>query len=247
MKIALTRLLASMKFWTTLAGVLTVLCARYGFQVDRETILTIGGLFGILLGSQGLADQGKHAEQIRAETQRAALDGVLAPGTETNPSDVPVTAAPAAGVASALVVMLVLGAGLSNAGCGAAQDCRKPENMNSLKCTAINEVIDCTRGELPKVVDQFGPVVSKLIDEATGADASIDWQHVEGMLGTLGSAYGACIVGNIIQSYAMAPPKLSPGEVKPSLTALKAGYEHARIALWKLDPGVRVRTAKGTL
>lgn len=133
------------------------------------------------------------------------------------------------------------------AACGAAQDCAKPENMGSLKCAAVNSTIDCTKNELPAVVTQFGPVVGKLIGEATGADGSVDWAHVESMLGSLGSAYGACVIGTIIESYALAPPKLATGEVRPSLEALKEGLNHSRVTLWKLDGGVKIHTAHGDI
>jgi hypothetical protein len=135
----------------------------------------------------------------------------------------------------------------TSSGCGAAQDCKKPENMNSVTCTALNSVIDCTKGELPAVIMQFGPVVSQLIDEATGADGTVDWAHVEKMLGSLGAAYGTCVLGTIIQNYMASPPKLSPGEVKPSVAALKDGLNHTRATLWKLDPKVKIHTAKGDL
>jgi hypothetical protein len=135
----------------------------------------------------------------------------------------------------------------TSSGCGAAQDCQKPENMNSVKCTAINSVIDCTKNELPAVVTQFGPVVEKLIGESTGADGGVDWGHVEKMLGSLSASYGACILGTIIQTYASAPPKLSPGEVAPNIPMLKDGFNHARTTLWKLDPKTKIRTSKGDL
>lgn len=147
--------------------------------------------------------------------------------------------------------LMVLLAGLAGfgtlAGCGAAQDCKKPENMNSKTCTALSSIIDCTKGELPAVVTQFGPVVSQMIDEATGADGSVDWMHIEKMLGSLGAAYGTCVLGNIIENYMASPPKLSPGEVKPSIPALRDGLNHARTSLWKLDPSVKIHTSKGDL
>jgi hypothetical protein len=119
--------------------------------------------------------------------------------------------------------------------------------MNSVKCTVVNTVIDCTKGELPAVVMQVGPVVAQLIDEATGADGSVDWAHVEKLLGSMSAAYGTCILGNIIQNYMASPPKLSPGEVKPSVASLKAGFDHAKGSLWKLDANVTIHTAKGDL
>lgn len=135
----------------------------------------------------------------------------------------------------------------SLAACGAAAQCKDPANANSATCTAVNVGIDCTKGEIPSVVDQFGPVVDKLIGEATGADGTVDWGHVETMLGSLGVSYGTCVVGEIIEKYMTAPPKLAPGEVRPSVAMLKEGFSHARVTLWKLDPSVKVHTSKGDL
>lgn len=61
MKDALLRLIASMKFWTAMLGLVTALAARYGFSVDPEVYWTIVGIFGALLGGQALTDHGKEA------------------------------------------------------------------------------------------------------------------------------------------------------------------------------------------
>jgi hypothetical protein len=145
------------------------------------------------------------------------------------------------------MLLLVILAACDSACSGAINKCKDPANMNSVECTAINTAIDCTKNEIPAVTTQFGPVVEQLIGESTGADGSVDWGHVEKMLGSLGASYGTCILGNIIQNYMAAPPKLSPGEVKPSVATLKDGLNHARTTLWKLDPTVKIHTANGDL
>jgi hypothetical protein len=66
MKEAITRLLSSMKFWTMVLGVVTSLGAKYGFNVDTNVYWSIVGLFGFLLGAQGLTDHGKEAAKITA-------------------------------------------------------------------------------------------------------------------------------------------------------------------------------------
>lgn len=66
MKDAIIRLLSSMKFWTTILGVVTALGAKYGFKVDPDVYWSIIGLFGLLVGAQGLTDNGKEAAKITA-------------------------------------------------------------------------------------------------------------------------------------------------------------------------------------
>lgn len=66
MKDAILRLLSSMKFWTVVLGVLTSIGAKYGFKVDQDMFWAIVGLFGLLLGTQGLQDHGKEAAKAKA-------------------------------------------------------------------------------------------------------------------------------------------------------------------------------------
>lgn len=66
MKTALLRLFSSMKFWTLLLGLVTSLGAKYGLGIDPDTYWSIVGLFGLLLGVQGLNDHGKGKAEIEA-------------------------------------------------------------------------------------------------------------------------------------------------------------------------------------
>lgn len=63
---AFKRLISSMKFWTFILALLTTVGAKYGFKVDDQMFWTIVGLFGALLGVQGLTDHGKGQQQIIA-------------------------------------------------------------------------------------------------------------------------------------------------------------------------------------
>lgn len=71
-KEAVVRLLSSMKFWTMVLGIITALGAKYGFKVDPEIYWSIVGLFGLLIGAQGLTDHGKEAAKISANSNAAA-------------------------------------------------------------------------------------------------------------------------------------------------------------------------------
>lgn len=64
MKTALLRVFSSMKTWTLLLALLTSQGAKYGLDVDEKTYWTIVGLFGLLLGVQGLNDHGKAKAEI---------------------------------------------------------------------------------------------------------------------------------------------------------------------------------------
>lgn len=77
MKDAIIRLLSSMKFWTVILGIVTALGAKYGINVDPEVYWSIVGLFGLLLGAQGLADHGKEAAKVAALAATPATTTVV--------------------------------------------------------------------------------------------------------------------------------------------------------------------------
>lgn len=76
MKIALIRLLSSMKLWTTVLGIVATWSgawlARHGFDMSDAHVeqvaqyMAIG--FGLLLGAQGLQDHGKSAAVAKGPT-----------------------------------------------------------------------------------------------------------------------------------------------------------------------------------
>lgn len=68
MKRAFVRLIESSKFWTAIVGVVVALGAKYGLDLDKELVASIVGLFAILVGAQGAADQGRAAAEIASGT-----------------------------------------------------------------------------------------------------------------------------------------------------------------------------------
>lgn len=52
-------------------GMVTAIGAKYGFKVDPEIYWSIVGLFGLLIGAQGLTDHGKEAAKISANANAA--------------------------------------------------------------------------------------------------------------------------------------------------------------------------------
>lgn len=69
MKDAILRLLSSMKFWTLILGVATALGVKYGIKVDPDVYWSIVGLFGLLIGAQGLTDHGKEAAKVTSASK----------------------------------------------------------------------------------------------------------------------------------------------------------------------------------
>jgi len=63
-----------MKFWTMILGFVTALGVKYGFKVDPDVFWSVVGLFGLLIGAQGLTDHGKEA--AIEQTKQALLSNV---------------------------------------------------------------------------------------------------------------------------------------------------------------------------
>lgn len=241
-KDALTRLLSSMKFWTMVLGLAATFLAKYGIKTDASTAEMVAAGFGILLGAQGLTDHGKAAAEAAAcPTCSAAPEPVVAKPVKVVKNK--------RGMATVETLILLFGAAAFAAlvACGAVSDCKKPEQVNTVKCVAINAVIDCTKGEIPNVILTVGPVVEKVISESTGADGSVDWAHVEKTIVSLGPAYGACVLGAILHAKKSPKAKHEPGIVEPTEAALRDGLNRARTLVWKIDPAVKIRTEQGDL
>lgn len=147
--------------------------------------------------------------------------------------------------AAAIVLLLVVIA--LQPGCKTVNDCSQPENMNSLKCTAINSALDCGKGELPAVITQFSPLVEWAIKEATGADGSIDTGTLEKALGNMGQQFVSCTVGTVIEGYGAEPRKLAPGEVAPDVHQLRAWFADAKTRKMKLTKSTIVHTKYGDI
>lgn len=66
----LAELFTSKKFVATVAGGVVALCAKLGFAASNELVLGILGLVGTYVLGQGIADNGKSAAKVNAETYK---------------------------------------------------------------------------------------------------------------------------------------------------------------------------------
>lgn len=80
MKDAVLGLLSSKKFITAMVALVVAGGARYGFDLDPEVCAAILGLFAVLIGAQGAADNGKEAARLHVES--AAAEPVPMPSGE---------------------------------------------------------------------------------------------------------------------------------------------------------------------
>jgi hypothetical protein len=71
MKEAVLGLLSSKKFITAIVALVVTGAAKYGFDVDAEVCAAVLGLFAVLIGAQGAADNGKEAARLHVESAAA--------------------------------------------------------------------------------------------------------------------------------------------------------------------------------
>lgn len=257
-------LFSSKKFIVMLGGIILAIATKLGLPLDPDLANQILAIVAVYIVGQGIADHGKEAAQVNAAASAATVtqtsttkEGVMPPTVSVTTTTIdPPTPATAVAMTNPpkgfttfglIFIMAIVALAVLATGCGPAAECKVPANATTTKCVAVNSVVDCTKGETPAVVAQFGPVISQLIDEATGADGSVDWATVEGKLGSIGTSYGTCVLGSIITHYMVMPRKLAQGEVAPNVNILKAGFSHAKMTLWHLDPETVVHTADGDI
>ncbi len=82
MKDAIAGLLGSKKFVSFVTGVVGILLARWGLELDEATVAAMFGVLAVLLGAQGAADHGKEAAKIAATTTTTTVATVQPPNTE---------------------------------------------------------------------------------------------------------------------------------------------------------------------
>lgn len=218
---ALRSLLGSKKFITAIVGIVVALGAKYGLALDPEIIATIVGLFAVLVGAQGLADQGKEA----AKAVACAHCGKL-------PSDPPAPTTPAP---IAMLAVLVLGLGASQLGCGTLKDSGK---------RVADDVVDCMAPALAGSVAELGPAFRDVVKNATAGNGRVDWAPVKAVASPLKSAGSRCAFAAVIAE--VLRPKEQPGapqseplsadkvDVLTGFEAIRGGWDGEK---FKLESG----------
>lgn len=164
MKVALLRLLSSMKFWTAVLGVLTALGAKYGLEVDPETYWTIVGFFSLLLGGQALQDHGKAKAEI--ETRHIQ-----------------------SGFARVHVMLVIVGLGLivtaNLPGCAW---------LKSESKAVAADAIDCTTEKAIELAKEYGPSVELALRSQLSDTGKIDRTSLKALAKSFATETGQCVL-----------------------------------------------------
>lgn len=121
--------------------------------------------------------------------------------------------------------------------------CADPANAGSLECAVVNDVLDCTKGELPAVVAALESLAVLAFKSFILSDGTFDVNAVKAQIGQMPSAYGECLLGNLEDTYTNSPPKLAAGEVVVVPSSIRTVLNTVRAA--STHPNHKVKTKGG--
>jgi hypothetical protein len=113
-------------------------------------------------------------------------------------------------------------------------------------------LVDCTKAERAKLVDEFKPTVETVIagavSRARGDDGAIDWGKVKsdagGTLKSLAKETGACVAADVFAGWVSGKKSFAGPAPDVTPDAARAGFNVLRAELW---PGLTYHTAAGDL
>lgn len=124
-------------------------------------------------------------------------------------------------------------------------------SCDKLKSTATlggKILVDCTKHETARVVDQLAPLAEKILVDAIDPDGKVDWQPVKDLAKGFTADVGGCVLSDVV-ARALKPsppdpdaPQSSPLQVDRD--ALAAGFAELKADLFG---GVTFKTASGEL
>lgn len=201
---ALRTLFSSKKFLTALVALLVSAGAKFGLQLDNELVMSIVGLFAIVIGAQGAADAGKETAKLAIERDKAFADSLQRKASGQD------------GFSRIwlMAILALLAAVWLTVGCGATT-----KRLGGV-------VIDCTTENSTTLTREFGPTVDALLRAATQPDGRMDWSQIRSAAKSFGLDTGACVLANAIagitsqQTSGAAAMATSPQRTRAEFRAL---------------------------
>lgn len=120
--------------------------------------------------------------------------------------------------------------------------CAAPANAGDLTCAIINDVLDCTKGELPAIVTAMEQLAVLAIKSFLLSDGTLNESAASSFFGQMPGAYGECLLGTLEDTYSNSPPKLENGEVAVSVTSVRNVMNQVRAK--SVNPNHRIKTAR---
>jgi hypothetical protein len=107
-------------------------------------------------------------------------------------------------------------------------------------------VVDCTKEETARVVDELGPVVDHIFSQATDPTGKVNWSPIRDLASRFTTEVGGCVLADVV---ARALKPTEPGGVQSSplqvdLVDLRAGFTALKAERFS---GVTFKTSAGVL
>lgn len=177
-KAPLARQLTSMKVWTVIIWMTltpsSAWLASHGFELSDETVGKIAGymtiIFGILLGTQGLADHGKAKAEIESRNVQSGRFRV--------------------GVAVSLACVLIIAAPFALSSCGW---------MKRETKAVASDIVDCTKANAVAAALEYGPLVDSVLASALSDTGKVDWKSVKAATKNFALDTGGCVLAAAIE------------------------------------------------
>ncbi len=233
MKATLIDLFTSKKFLAALTAVVVYVAGRFGFDVDTATLDRILAAILVYIGAQGIADQGKSAELVRAANWPGLPAGIEPPvAVRDTPAESPRAIAALAGrLPPVAVLLLVVGlVGSTQLSCA---------TIKAAPPVAEHAVIDCVRADQAPILEL---VVQLGVDALTYAlhAAPVDWDALEASAWAQGKTTGGCALAQFVRALSTKQPiaRALVGSVDPALAALERLRARAGGVQWRTAAGV---------
>jgi hypothetical protein len=256
------KLLSSVKFWTTIVGMLVTMSssmiAKWGFEVSDETTqqiaITVSSFFGLLLLGQASADHGKSAAQTTA-TMHTALSGAAmikpelsavlphAEGVTVALSNGETFVIPKSTLEAALgkpaatppaVTSVVATLGLLVLIIVSMSGCSWFKGTSDKP--VASSVIDCMAKNIVPVKQQLGALAEYAIVRATSDDGSLDKAALKNAFRDAGVQTGGCLLADALSRLSKAASAALASGIKSE--GVTVSDVQAKALMTDLYPGV---------
>jgi len=214
---ALGGVFSSKKMLAAIISGVVAVAARYGFDLDPELVGLVVAAFVAAIFGQGLADHGKEAARINAESRAGEVKS-------------------AANQTSQLSLLLVVffAAAAPASGCGA---------VRSGAGAASASYIDCMTPDLKTAYGELLPAMSEALKTTLSGSGSLDRERFKSIASPLKAPAARCAMKAAVDGLIAAVKQGDVSAAPPAVDvgALSAAMEETRAVDWG---GVEIRGAR---
>ena len=257
-KTILIRLITSLKFWTTVLGLLSSWLAKKGIILDPTLANDIVYLTITLVGAQAVVGVGAQiaaASSPSSGTSPVAVGEVNISSPSADPRQVADLATsafnkaiekakPEGGfVEVRLLATLALGLACM---CGVLLVASCSATTKARGKAMAGDVIDCLKPDVQELVTQFGPTTEDLIRATLSSDGKVDKEALKHAARGYATAKAQCVMASALSNL-LAASSRPPDPNAPASEAQLVDQASALEARHELFGGARFKTAHGEI